>query len=65
MNTFYSVGGRSEKFYVGESVEFKQIQSDSKMKVKSKFNQGEIFMHDIQAGFAGECESGRFYCYLS
>lgn len=54
MNTFYSVGGRSEKFYVGESVEFKQIQSDSKMKVKSKFNQGEIFMHDIQAGFAGE-----------
>ena len=42
-----------EEFYTDEVVESEQMQSDSKTKIKSKFNQGEGFVQDLQQGLQG------------
>ena len=42
-----------EEFYVDESFETEQVQSESKTKSKTKFNQQDGFVQDIQQGLKG------------
>ena len=42
-----------EEFYVDESSETEQVQSESKTKSKTKFNQQDGFVQDIQQGLKG------------
>ena len=42
-----------EEFYSNEIIESEQTKSDSKTKTKSKFNQGECFVQDMQQGLQG------------
>ncbi|MEK5760315.1 hydrolase or metal-binding protein, partial [Acinetobacter variabilis] len=39
-----------EEFYSDEVVESEQAQTDSKIKAKPKFNQGDGFVQDMQKG---------------
>ena len=43
----------AEEFYTDELIESEQTKFDSKTKTKSKFNQGEGFVQDIQQGLQG------------
>ena len=39
-----------DEFYADEKIESEQLQSESKTKVKPKFNQGDGFVQDIHQG---------------
>jgi hypothetical protein len=42
-----------EEFYVDENPEGEQAQPESQVKTKSKINQGDGFVQDIQKGLQG------------